>query len=166
MAEAREKGAVRARSSSCDGDCGCCALGMSNVANWVTKFDKSTCGPWPCQKFNPDTRLKLTLPVPECFASRAIIHTHGAKRRFGTRHQPALATICLEKEDHVSIITTVHTSELTKNRMQVPEGDVRVRHTTITKESSLTLPKVIGCPNCMPRRRQYCDGIGSTRSSE
>ena len=90
-------------------------LGMSNVANWVTKFVKSVCGPWPCQKFNPDTRLKLTLPVPECFASRALLHTW-CEAAF--RHSSAaLAPMCLENEDYVSIVTTVHTSELTKNKM-------------------------------------------------
>ena len=92
-------------------------LGMSDVAIWVTKFVKSVCGPWlsPCQKFNPDTRVKLALPVPECLASRTLFHTwfEAAFRR----SKAALATICLKKECYVSIITTVHTSELTKNNL-------------------------------------------------
>ena len=91
--------------------------GMSNVANWVTKFVKSVCGPWlsQCQKFNPDTRLKLALPVPECLASKALFHTW-SEAAF-RRSKAALTTICLEKEGYVSITAAVHTSGPTKNKL-------------------------------------------------
>lgn len=90
-------------------------LGMSDVANWVTKFVKSVCGPWlsPCQKFGPDTGLKLTLPVPERLASKTLFHTW-SEAAF-RRSRAAAATMCLEKEGCVSITTAVQPSEPTKN---------------------------------------------------
>ena len=77
--------------------------GMSDVANSVTKIIKSVGGPWlsPSQKTNPDTRLKLALPVPERLASKTLFHTwcEAAFRR----SKAVLATSAWEKEGYVSI---------------------------------------------------------------
>lgn len=137
---------------------------MSNVANWVTKFVKFVCGPWlsACQKFNPDTSLKLALPVPECLASKTLFHTwcEAAFRR----SKAALATMCLEKEGYVSISSTVHTSESTKNKLADCLGDVRVRPAR-EAESFCTVRERMRCTSNGSRWRQDCDRIGSPRSS-
>lgn len=139
---------------------------MSNVANWVTKFVKSVCGLWllPCQKFDPDTRLKLALPVPECLASRALFYTwcEAAFRR----SKAALTTICLERRATFQSSRPFTLANLLRISCACQAVMSELGTRFLAEESSSALQEMMCCTNGMPRRRQYCDGIGSTRSSE
>ena len=170
MAEAREKGVVPtagARSASSDGDGGGwheqrCKLDEQNSST-------SVCEPWlsPCQKSNPDTGLKLALPVPECLASKALFYAwcEAAFRPL----ERGTTTTCLERRTTKSIYTTFQSARPfrlaspLRTSCEQHVGDVRIRPATGAEESAPSVQALMRSANDM--QRLCCDRIRSPRSS-